>query len=114
LGLSFCVTISQAFAQVTPQRVRVSQNVMQAMIAKKVRPEYPADAKKDHIQGVVVMKVTIDKEGNVHNLQLISGHPALAQSAIDAVKQWKYKPYLLNGEPVEVETQVTVNFTLAE
>jgi protein TonB len=59
------------------------------------------------------MRVTVDKEGNVANIQLISGHPILAPAAIDAVKQWKYRPYLLNGMPVEIETQVTVNFTLA-
>ena len=58
------------------------------------------------------MRVIIDKQGNVANIQLISGHPLLAPPAIDAVKQWKYKPYLLNQTPVEVETQVSVNFTL--
>jgi protein TonB len=58
------------------------------------------------------MNVIVDKEGNVANIQLISGHPLLAPAAIDAVKQWKYKPYLLNESPVEVETQVHVNFTL--
>jgi protein TonB len=61
-----------------------------------------------------VLKVIIDKEGNVANIQLISGHPMLAPPAIEAVKQWKYRPYLLNDAPVEIETQVTVNFTLAE
>ena len=116
LGLSFCLAVSPVSAQVprAGQRVRVSQKVMQVMIAKKVAPEYPADAKKDHVQGAVQLKVLIDKEGNVRDVQLINGHPALTQSAIDAVQQWKYKPYLLNGEPVEVETQVTVNFTLAD
>ena len=84
------------------------------MIVKKVAPEYPAAAKKDHIQGVVVMRVFIDEEGNVENMQLISAHPALVQAAIDAVTQWKYKPYLLNGAPTEVETQVVVNFALAQ
>ena len=104
---------AMAVGQAVPRRVRVSQKVMQVMIQKKVAPEYPEAAKKDHIEGVVLIKVTINKQGNVENMQLVSGHPALAQAAIDAVKQWKYKPYLLNGEPVEVETQVMVNFTLA-
>jgi len=63
--------------------------------------------------GTVILQATISKEGSIENLQLISGHPMLAPAAIEAVKQWKYKPYLLNGEPVEVETQVQVNFTLA-
>jgi len=87
LGLTYSVAVSQVSAQVRPQRVRVSQQVMQAMIARKVNPEYPADAKKDHIQGAVQLQVIVDKEGNVSKLQLISGHPALAQAAIDAVKQ---------------------------
>jgi TonB family protein len=97
-----------------PQRVRVSSGVAQGLLATKVAPEYPADAKEARIQGVVVLKVIIDKEGNVENIQLISGHPMLAPAAIEAVKQWKYKPYLLNGAPLEVDTQVQVNFTLAQ
>ena len=82
------------------------------MLLKKEFPVYPQDAKDQRIQGAVVMKVTVDKEGNVENIQLVSGHPLLAPPAIEAVKQWKYKPYLLNGTLVEVETQVQVNFTL--
>ena len=85
---------------------------MSSFIVTKVPPEYPQDGKDQRIQGAVVMRVNIDKEGNVSNIQLISGHPLLAPAAIEAVKQWKYKSYLLNGMPVEVETQVTVNFTL--
>lgn len=97
-----------------PRRARVSQSVMQGMVVRKVQPEYPADARAEHIQGEVQLKATIDKEGNVANLQLISGHPVLAPAAIEAVRQWKYRPYLLNGEAVEIETTVTVNFALAE
>ena len=96
-----------------PQRVRVSQGVMASFVITKVPPNYPADAKQARIQGTVLMTVIIDKEGNVSNIQLVSGHPILAPAAVDAVKQWKYRPYLLNGAPVEVETQVQVNFTLA-
>ena len=96
-----------------PGVVRVPQGVMAERVISKVPPDYPPDAKQARIQGTVVLRVNIDKEGNVSNIQLISGHPILAPAAIDAVKQWKYKPYLLNGAPVEVETQVTVNFTLA-
>jgi len=94
--------------------VRVSREEMQALVLKKVQPQYPEAAKRDHIQGTVLLKVTIGKQGDVENLQLISGHPALASAAIEAVKQWRYKPYLQNGEPVEVETEVTVNFTLVK
>jgi TonB family protein len=93
-------------------RVRVSAGVSQGLVLTKVQPQYPQDAKDQHIQGVVVLKVIVDKEGNVSNIQLISGHPQLAPAALEAVKQWKYRPYLLNGNPVEVDTQVQVNFTL--
>jgi len=95
-----------------PGRVRVSQGVSQGLVLTKVPPQYPKEARDQHIQGVVLMQVTIDKQGNVANIQLISGHPLLAPPAIDAVKQWKYKPYLLNQTPVEVEAQVQVTFTL--
>ena len=97
-----------------PERVRVPQGGMSGLVLHKVQPEYPSDAKAQNIQGTVQLKAIVDKEGNVAGLQLISGHPMLAPAAIDAVKQWKYRPYLLNGEPIEVETTVTVNFTLAE
>ena len=97
----------------TPQRVRVSAGVSQGLLVRKVPPTYPPLARQARIQGVVVLQAQISKEGNIENLQLISGHPMLAPAAIEAVKQWKYKPYLLNGEPVEVDTQVQVNFTLA-
>src|SRR5579863_2454934 len=97
----------------TPQRVRVSSGVQSGLLVRKVNPTYPPLARQARIQGVVLLQAEISKEGNIINLQLISGHPMLAPAAIEAVKQWKYKPYLLNGEPVEVETQVQVNFTLA-
>jgi periplasmic protein TonB len=97
----------------TPQRVRVSSGVQSGLLIRKVPPTYPPLARAARIQGTVILQAQISKDGNIENLQLISGHPMLAPAAIEAVKQWKYKPYLLNGEPVEVETQVQVNFTLA-
>jgi TonB family protein len=97
-----------------PQRVRISSGVASGLVEKKVPPAYPDKARQAHIEGAVVLKAIIDKQGNVENLQLISGHPALVLAAIDAVKEWKYRPYMLNGEPVEVETQVMVTFRLAE
>jgi protein TonB len=97
----------------TPQRVRVSQGVSQGLLVKQVKPNYPPLARQARIQGTVVLQALISKDGSIENLHLISGHPMLAPSAIDAVKQWKYKPYFLNGEPVEVETTINVNFTLA-
>jgi TonB family protein len=96
------------------QRVRVSSGVAVGLLVKKVNPKYPDDARHSRIQGQVVMQVEITKEGDVQSVTLISGHPALAPAAMEAVKQWKYKPYLLEGVPMAVETQVTVNFTLSE
>ena len=109
--LSATPTVAPKIA--TPQRVRVSSGVSTGMLVRKVPPTYPPLARQARIQGTVILQATISKEGSIENLQLISGHPMLAPAAIEAVKQWKYKPYLLNGEPVEVETQVQVNFTLA-
>jgi periplasmic protein TonB len=109
--LSSTPTVAPKIA--TPQRVRVSSGVQSGLLIRKVNPTYPPLARQARIQGTVVLQAQISKEGNIENLQLISGHPMLAPAAIEAVKQWKYKPYLLNGEPVEVETQVQVNFTLA-
>jgi len=97
----------------TPTRVRVSQGVTQGLLIRKVQPTYPPLARQARIQGSVLLAAEISKDGSIENLHLISGHPMLAPAAIEAVKQWKYKPYILNGEPVEVETQITVNFTLS-
>jgi protein TonB len=97
----------------TPQRVRVSQGVTQGLLIRKVTPTYPPLARQARIQGQVVLQAEISKDGAIQNLHLISGHPMLAPAAIEAVKQWRYKPYILNGEPVEVETQITVNFSLS-
>src|SRR5271157_3052720 len=97
----------------TPQRVRVSSGVSTGLLIKKVQPNYPALAKQARIQGHVLLQAEISKDGTIQNLQLISGHPMLAPAAIEAVRQWRYKPYLLNGEPVAVETQVDVIFSLS-
>jgi len=97
----------------TPQRVRVSQGVSNGLLIKKVQPTYPPLARQARIQGTVVLHAEISKDGTIQNLQLISGHAMLAPAAIEAVKQWRYKPYLLNGEPVAVETEVIVNFSLS-
>jgi periplasmic protein TonB len=97
----------------TPQRVRVSQGVSQGLLVRRVNPTYPPLARQARIQGTVILRAVISKDGSIENLQLVSGHPMLAPAAIEAVKQWRYKPYLLNGEPVEVDTEVQVNFTLS-
>lgn len=96
-----------------PQRIRVGGNVQAANIAKMVRPAYPPLAKQARIQGTVRFNAFIAKDGTIQNLQVVSGHPLLIPSATEAVRQWVYKPTLLNGEPVEVQTQIDVNFTLS-
>ncbi len=99
--------------QAIPTRVRVSAGVQQGNLITQVKPVYPAIAKAARISGAVVLQAEISKQGTIENLRVISGHPMLVQNALDAVKQWRYKPYLLNGEPVPVETTITVNFTLS-
>ncbi|MGA7078205.1 MAG: energy transducer TonB [Terriglobales bacterium] len=94
------------------ERVRVSSGVTTGLLIKKVAPRYPDDAKQAGVQGRVVLQALIDKNGDIQSLTLVSGHPMLAPAAIEAVKKWKYKPYLLEGKPVSVETQIIVNFSL--
>jgi TonB family protein len=99
----------------TPQRIRVSGNVQAAKMVKQVRPAYPKEAKEARIQGTVRMSAVIGKEGDVLGLTLLmSPSPELARSAMDAVNQWKYTPTLLNGQPVEIQTVVDVNYTLTK
>jgi len=94
---------------VHPPRVSL---IMEGNLIQRVQPQYPMLARQARIQGTVVLRALITREGKIANLQLISGHPLLVQAAMDAVMQWRYRPYYLNNEPVEVETQVTVNFIL--
>ena len=96
----------------TPQRVRLSQGVTQGNVINRVQPIYPDIARRARIQGTVVLQAVISKQGTIENLRVVSGHPMLTSAAMDAVKQWRYRPFLLNGEPVEVDTQVTVFFNL--
>jgi protein TonB len=95
-----------------PTRVKQGGNVTAASILNQTRPVYPALARQARIQGNVVLHAIIDKDGKVAQLEVISGHPLLVQSALDAVKQWRYKPTQLNGDPVEVDTTITVTFTM--
>jgi TonB family protein len=96
------------------QLVRIAQGVSTGLLLNRVPPIYPPVARQARIQGTVVLKAIINQTGDVVSLELVSDHPMLAPAAVDAVKQWKYKPYMLNGNAVVVETQVTVNFTLSE
>lgn len=95
-----------------PQRVRVGGNVQQAKMVRMIQPTYPAIAKQAHIQGSVILHAIIAKDGTVQELQLMSGPPLLVKAAMDAVRQWRYQPTLLNGDPVEVDTTISVIFSL--
>jgi periplasmic protein TonB len=95
-------------------RTRVGGAVQAAKLVNRVQPLYPPLARQTRISGTVKLHAIIGKDGSVQQLQVESGHPLLVQSALDAVKQWRYQPTLLNGEPVEVDTEIDVIFTLAQ
>lgn len=97
-----------------PERVRVSSGVTTGLLIKKVNPIYPEDARAAYIQGTVLLRAEISKAGDITDLELIDGPIELAGSAVAAVRQWKYKPYLLKGEPVIVDTQIQVNYELRQ
>jgi protein TonB len=94
------------------ETLKVSQGVMEGLVIKRVQPRYPTQALQMRIQGSVQLQATITKDGDIKNLKVVSGDAVLARAAQEAVKQWKYKPYFLNGEPVPIETQILVNFKL--
>ncbi|MFY9844277.1 MAG: TonB family protein [Terriglobales bacterium] len=92
------------------ETMRISQGVSQGLLIKRVTPKYPQSALATHASGAVLIEATIDKEGNVTNLKVLKGDPTLARAALEAVRQWRYKPYYLDGAPVEIQTEITVNF----
>ncbi len=94
------------------EMLKVSQGVTQGMVTKRVQPIYPHQAMQMHISGSVQLLAVISKTGSISSVKVVSGDPILARAAAEAVKQWKYKPYTLNNEPVDIQTQVTVNFRL--
>jgi protein TonB len=98
----------------TPKRIRVGGQVEAAKLIYQPKPEYPPLAKMARIQGTVRLEAIISKDGTIQDLKVLSGHPLLVKSALEAVQRWRYQPTLLNGEPVEVVTEIDVNFTLAE
>ena len=87
--------------------------MLEGSLIRRVQPSYPALARSARIQGPVVLFAVISKAGTIDNLRVLSGHPLLVPAAIEAVRQWRYHPYILNSEPIEVETQITVNFLLS-
>ena len=96
-----------------PKRIRVGGNVAKARLTRQVRPQYPPLARQARIQGTVKLSAVIAKDGSIQKLEVMSGHPLLVPAALAAVKQWRYRPTLLNGEAVEVLTNIDVNFTLS-
>ena len=113
LGVMFCVLVPATFAQIRPAGIRVREDVIRALREKRVDPAYPQAAMKASVHGLVELQVKISQTGEVQNVQLVSGDPVLASSAIEAVKQWHYKAYLLNGAAMTVFTKVTLNYELS-
>ena len=97
-----------------PQQIRVGGNVQMANLLSGPKPSYPPEAKTAQISGTVRLEAVLNKDGTVQSLTVLSGHPLLVQAALDAVKNWVYRPTLLNGQPVEVKTTIDINFTLAQ
>jgi len=109
-NLSGLMAVSPSLPKPTLETVKVSQGVSQGLLIKRVQPKYPPSALAVHTEGAVQIEATINKEGSVTNVKVLSGNAVLAHAAVEAVRQWRYKPYYLDGQPVEIETQITVNF----
>lgn len=105
-------TQNPAVTGTQPKKISAKESEMNLL--SKVAPVYPVEAKKAKVSGTVILTATIGKDGSVEQLKVVSGPAPLKQSAMDAVRQWKYKPFLLNGDPVEVETKITVIYSLAK
>jgi protein TonB len=95
------------------KRIRVAARVAEANLIHDVTPLYPPEAGRARLEGTVLLMAVIGKDGSVKDVRVESGLPILAQAAIDAVRQWRYKPYLIDGEPVEIDSRITINFTLS-
>jgi periplasmic protein TonB len=106
------VTVPKVATSNSSDVLRISQGVTQGLLLKRVQPIYPHQAMQMRIQGAVQLQATINKQGSITSVKILSGDAILARAAVEAVNQWKYKPYFLNGEPVDIQTQITVNFKL--
>jgi len=114
VGSTRSVPVLAKTPEPTPvKRMRIASRVAEANLIHDVAPQYPPEAGRARIEGAVVLMAVIGKDGRVEDVRVESGLPLLAQAAVDAVKQWRYRPYLLNGEPVEVDSRITINFTLS-
>ena len=97
-----------------PRMIRTSEGVQSAMLIHRVEPLYPAFARTAHISGTVELRAIIGRDGKVSSVEVLGGNPLLARAAMEAVRQWRYRPTILDGEAVEVETRITVNFILGQ
>jgi protein TonB len=95
------------------KRMRIASRVAEANLIHDVTPLYPPEAGRARIEGTVVLMAVIGTDGSVKDVRVESGLPILAQAAMDAVKQWRYKPYMIDGEPIEVDSRITINFTFS-
>jgi len=111
-AIASLVTSTAQLPKPAPGMVRISQGVSQGLLLKKVPPAYPRMALQLHKEGLVELLATVSKEGRISNIKVVSGDSMLTSAATEAVRQWQYRPYLLNGQPLEVETQITVSFKL--
>jgi len=105
--------LAKALEPTPVKRIHLAARVVAANLIQDVTPTYPPEAGRARIEGTVVLQAVIGKDGSVQDVQVESGLPILAQAAVDAVKHWRYRPYLLNGEPVEVDSRITIDFTLS-
>ena len=108
------VAAAPAAANTDVKRITIGGNVQQAKLIAQPKPVYPPEAKQARVQGVVKLQAVIAADGHIKDLTVISGDPLLVPSAMDAVRQWVYQTTLLNGDPVEVTTQIDVNYTLSQ
>ena len=114
LGSTHSVPVVAKTPEPTPiKRIRVASRVAEANLIHDVAPQYPPEAGRARVEGTVVLMAVIGRDGSVQDVRVESGLPILAQAAIDAVRQWRYKPYMIEGEPVEVDSRITINFTLS-
>jgi TonB family protein len=111
-ALAKLVAIPAPSAKPVLRTLKVSQGVSEGLLVKKVQPRYPEQARQMRIQGPVQLEATVDKDGSISHVKVLSGEPILAHAAVTAVQQWKYRPYYLNGQPVELQTQITMIFKL--
>lgn len=117
LFLAFLSTVVMAAAQTEPPakqplKLRVSSGVADGLKTHHVNPKYPREAREKGIQGDVILQATIGTKGNIANLKVVQGNPLLAAAAMNAVKQWRYRPYVLNGDPVDLETTIKIQFRM--